>query len=218
MLFAATKPNSSGSDLDECNSNILPEDASSESIQLSLLELKRKQEEILRALENESSDSNSTPLDHPVDETPGNIDKENNATNDTDKKISDESASNEANQNDKPNENDADVSGVLQTASTENDEMIENKSNLLGNVPNTPSPSVAGQSRLAMCGTPLIKQVSPYSKLPTGTKWSVGVSDVIDFENLPDATGTYSKLTGVINKVRNVIKRINDEEHDDHAS
>lgn len=216
VLFASTKPISSSSDLDESNSNILPEDASSESIQLSLLELKRKQEEILRALEDESSDSNSNQPRINQDETPNNDEKCNdtNDINDANDKPSIEAASNDTIQIDEPNENDAEVTITLDTVCTENIEVSENKANQLENVPNTPSPSVVGQSRIAMFGTPLIKQVSPFSKLPTGEKWSVGVTDVIDFENLPDATGTYSKLTGVLDKVRTVIKRINDDDHD----
>lgn len=224
VQFASSKPISNSSDVDERNLNNLPEDASSESIQLSLLELKRKQEEILRELEDESSDSNSNANPNPnpppkdQDEKPDNDkDKESNDTNDdndANEKPSVETVSNDIVQNDQPNENDAEMS-TLDTTCTENIEVIENTSNQLENVPNTPSPSMAGQSRMAMFGTPLIKQVSPFSKLPTGEKWSVGVTDVIDFENLPDATGTYSKLTGVLDKVRSVIKRINDDEHDD---
>lgn len=215
VLFASSKPNSSDSDLDESNSNQLPEDASSESIKLSLLELKRKQEEILRALQDESEDSNSNPNSNsaPLDrnESPNDDD-----TNEIDEKVPDKTASNVIIQNDEPNENlgDAEIN-AMDTICTEKIEVSENPANQLENVSNTPSsPSVAGQSRLAMCGTPLIKQVSPFSRLPTGEKWSVGVTEVIDFENLPDATGTYSKLSGVIEKVRSVIKRINDDEHD----
>lgn len=73
---------------------------------------------------------------------------------------------------------------------------------------NTP---VIGISKSTLTGTPLIKSISPFCKLPDENKWSTGVSEVIDFENLPDATGAYKKLSSVINKVRNVVKQINDQ-------
>lgn len=213
VQFPSAKSASTGTDLDESNSNNLSGDA----LQLSLLELKQKQEEILRALENESSDSNSNATAVNQDGTPNNDtetnDQEKNNTNDTNENPPVETANNDTIQNVEPIENDA-VVNALDTSAMEPVELI--KIHLESSVPNTPSPSMAGQSRKAMFGTPIIQQVSPFSKLPTGEKWSVGVSDVIDFENLPDGTGTYSKLTGVIEKVRTVIKRINDDnEHDD---
>lgn len=216
VLLPAPKPISSS--FDETNSNILPEDASSESIQLSLLELKRRQEEILRALENESSDSNSNPSPVNPDETPDDnneINATNDATEDSEQQPI-EAAATDAVSTNEPNENQNDGAddAVACTMDTTCSENIE--TNQPENVQNTPSSSsMAGQSKMAMFGTPLIKQVSPYSKLPVGDKWSVGVTDVIDFENLPDAVGTYSKLTGVLGKVRSVIKRIQDEEHEE---
>lgn len=75
-----------------------------------------------------------------------------------------------------------------------------------------------GNTKSVVCGTPLLKTASPYSKLPEGASWSAGVCDVIDFENLPDSIGTYDKLSGLIRKVRTVVSQINeanDAEDDD---
>lgn len=216
--FASSKPISSESDLNESNSNNLPDDASSEALQLSLLELKQKQEELLRALENESSDSNSrSPAVNPSQNDTAINDSENN--NDINVNPCDETVvDDETVQNAESNETDVEMNAP-NSASTENAESSQSTSiHLESNAPSTPSPSITGQSRVAMFGTPLIKQVSPFSKLPTGEKWSVGVTDVIDFENLPNATGAFTKLTGVIEKVRTVIKRINDDNEDDDAS
>lgn len=77
--------------------------------------------------------------------------------------------------------------------------------------PSTPMHSTLGRSRMSVSGTPLLQQVSPFSELPSSEKWSIGVCDVIDFENLPDATGTYKRLSGLIRRVRTVVKKINDE-------
>lgn len=197
VLFPQPRPSSSAAAAaEESNSILEPDDeleASGDSIQLSLLELKRKQEEILKALEDASSDSNTSPSDQ-IDIQP---------------KDADLSTAPTVSINNEDNANDIEQS-TLETTMDTTIEMSESM-NPAECGPNTPSSSTAGHSILAVVGTPLIKQMSPFSKLPVGDKWSVGVTDVIDFENLPDATGTYQKLTGVIDKVRTTIKRINDE-------
>lgn len=50
-------------------------------------------------------------------------------------------------------------------------------------------------------GTPLLK-FSVYEKLPVGDNFKVGVSDVINFENLPDSTGKYEKMKDLLKNVR----------------
>lgn len=55
-------------------------------------------------------------------------------------------------------------------------------------------------------GTPLLKNYSPYETLPNPDNFSVGVSQVINFENLPDATGKYEQMTNVLDKVRKTIR------------
>lgn len=200
VLFPQTS-----SDLVEGISNSAADDvleASSDSNQLSLLELKRKQEEILRALEDASSDSNSNSNSNSnLSTTPSNSGHKNEQSN----ALETMQTANECVE-----------TSLEETILETNTESIEKLcTNETESVPCTPTPSLTGQSREAMCGTPLIKQVSPYSKLPAGKKWSVGVTDVIDFENLPDSTGAYQKLTSVIEKVRSVVKRINeDTDHD----
>lgn len=66
-------------------------------------------------------------------------------------------------------------------------------------------------SRDVVEGTPLLKSASPFAKLPDGDKWAVGVSDVINFENLPDSTGKYEKMKVLIKKVQSVVRQINNE-------
>ncbi|XP_004533472.1 zinc finger CCHC domain-containing protein 8 homolog [Ceratitis capitata] len=63
-------------------------------------------------------------------------------------------------------------------------------------------------------GTPVL-QFSPYEKLPIGDNFKVGVSDVINFENLPDSTGKYEQMKEVIKKVRNIITKLHNEDDDD---
>lgn len=51
-------------------------------------------------------------------------------------------------------------------------------------------------------GTPILKSVSPFAKLPAREQFSVNVSDVINFENLPNSTGKYETMTHLITKIR----------------
>lgn len=50
-------------------------------------------------------------------------------------------------------------------------------------------------------GTPLLK-FSVYEKLPVGDNFKKGVSDVINFENLPDSTGKFEKMKDLLKNVR----------------
>ncbi|XP_017070496.2 zinc finger CCHC domain-containing protein 8 homolog [Drosophila eugracilis] len=59
-------------------------------------------------------------------------------------------------------------------------------------------------------GTPLLK-FSIYDRLPEGNNFKVGVSDVINFENLPDSTGKYEKMKGLLKSVREKMVHLQDE-------
>ncbi|XP_072388281.1 zinc finger CCHC domain-containing protein 8 homolog [Diabrotica undecimpunctata] len=56
-------------------------------------------------------------------------------------------------------------------------------------------------------GTPILKSCSPYSILPNPDNFMKDVSPVINFENLPNSTGTYEKMVGLLQKVRTTMKR-----------
>lgn len=174
----------------------------------SLLELERIQQELQQALENaESSDSDPSLVTDRNGDSNGNeisepksIEIETLQTDAHDVMPSDQTTNNVS------------ITETI-TELTDTEESIPPSEYVV----NISTPTSSGRSREEVFGTPLIKQVSPYTKLPIGDKWSIGVTDVIDFENLPDSTGTYQKLTGVIQKVRTVIKRINDDTEDDSS-
>lgn len=204
VLFPQPRPSASldadaVADADETNSNTLSEDV----LEASLLELKRKQEEILKALEDASSDSNSSPMSPNQNGEPNDVEesRENAVEAPTESNI----------------EEKVDEQSMLETT-IKTIKISEASVSLTETALSTPTAPVAGRSRESVFGTPLIKQVSPFSKLPIGDKWSVGVTDVIDFENLPDATGTYQKLNGVIRKIRTKIKEINDDNDETGSS
>ncbi|XP_012277891.1 zinc finger CCHC domain-containing protein 8 homolog [Orussus abietinus] len=60
-------------------------------------------------------------------------------------------------------------------------------------------------------GTPILQSLSPYSRLPPSEKFSKNICDVINFENLPDATGKYEQMSGIIQKVRVTLAKLQQE-------
>ncbi|CAG0887073.1 unnamed protein product [Cyprideis torosa] len=69
------------------------------------------------------------------------------------------------------------------------------------------TPSVSKVKDVSL-GTPILPSVSPYNRLPDYDKFSQGITEHIPFENLPDSTGTYQKISGIIMKVRQKMKQI----------
>lgn len=59
-------------------------------------------------------------------------------------------------------------------------------------------------------GTPIVITQNPFNTLPDSSKFSLGVSDHLPFENLPNSTGTYEKMKGVLDKVRKKIQELNE--------
>ncbi|CAH1101402.1 unnamed protein product [Psylliodes chrysocephalus] len=59
-----------------------------------------------------------------------------------------------------------------------------------------------------MFGTPILKSSTPYSRLPNPDNFMKDVSPVINFENLPNSTGKYKKMTGLLQKVRQTLKNL----------
>ena len=57
-------------------------------------------------------------------------------------------------------------------------------------------------------GTPVLQSTSAYSKLPSSEKFSKDICDVINFENLPNSTGKYKQMSGVLHKVRNTLAKL----------
>lgn len=57
-------------------------------------------------------------------------------------------------------------------------------------------------------GTPVINVASPYVKLPSDDKFAKDICDVINFENLPNSTGKYKKISTLLKKVKNEVDRI----------
>lgn len=74
--------------------------------------------------------------------------------------------------------------------------------------PEIPKPNPINSLKNSTFGTPILKSSSPYDRLPDLDNFTKGVSPVIDFENLPNSTGKYEQMTGVLQKVRSALKNL----------
>nr|CAH7714841.1 unnamed protein product [Callosobruchus chinensis] len=72
----------------------------------------------------------------------------------------------------------------------------------------SPIPSTSNLIKTSTFGTPILKSTSPFAQLPNPDNFMVGVSPVINFENLPDSTGKYEQMTDVLQKVRQTMKNL----------
>lgn len=107
-------------------------------------------------------------------------------------------------------------SSILQIELTSLTELEEQKKQLLAELndvaPSCSTPeSRVGKIKSVDLGTPILKSVSPYGKLPTAEKFSTNICDVINFENLPDSTGKYDQMSGIIRKVRTSLSKVKNE-------
>lgn len=74
----------------------------------------------------------------------------------------------------------------------------------MSKIPFIDDPATMGLKKMSL-GTPILTPFTPFNTLPCGDAFSQGVSDVINFENLPNSTGKYERMKSLLLKVRNVI-------------
>lgn len=84
----------------------------------------------------------------------------------------------------------------------------------MSKVPFIDDPASMGLKKMSL-GTPILTPFTPFNTLPCGEAFSKGVSDVINFENLPNSTGKYERMKSLLSKVRNVISVHNGEVGDE---
>ncbi|XP_054724740.1 zinc finger CCHC domain-containing protein 8 homolog [Uloborus diversus] len=68
------------------------------------------------------------------------------------------------------------------------------------------SESRTSQSKFMTLGTPSLSRHSSYTKLPDYELFSKDVTSHINFENLPNSTGTFQRIKGVLKKVKEKMK------------
>lgn len=88
-------------------------------------------------------------------------------------------------------------------------ELEENSSSEAVKLVKTPT---LGKVKSVALGTPILKATSPYSRLPSAEKFSRDICDVINFENLPDSTGKYEKMSDIIQKVRTAVAKFQSDD------
>ncbi|XP_065199535.1 zinc finger CCHC domain-containing protein 8 homolog [Planococcus citri] len=54
-------------------------------------------------------------------------------------------------------------------------------------------------------GTPLLRSKSGHTRLPPAENFSKDICDVINFENLPESTGKFERMRGLLKKVKKVL-------------
>ncbi|XP_042885273.1 zinc finger CCHC domain-containing protein 8 homolog isoform X3 [Penaeus japonicus] len=61
-------------------------------------------------------------------------------------------------------------------------------------------------------GAAIPESCTPFKTLPSADLWKVDVSDHINFDNLPDALGTWEKMKGLMSNIRKRVKELQAEE------
>lgn len=56
---------------------------------------------------------------------------------------------------------------------------------------------------------------TPFTTLPDTQKWTVDVSDHINFDNLPDALGTWNKMKGLMTQVKKRMSELHQDDDDE---
>lgn len=78
----------------------------------------------------------------------------------------------------------------------------ENRDNCAKDIALVETNERAGHVDTTIFGCPVLPSFSLFNILPAGENFQVGVSDVINFENLAESTGKYEKMKELIKKVR----------------
>ncbi|XP_046417928.1 zinc finger CCHC domain-containing protein 8 homolog isoform X1 [Neodiprion fabricii] len=85
------------------------------------------------------------------------------------------------------------------------------QSTRIQNRENNSHSSNTGAVKSINLGTPVLQSTSPYNRLPSSEKFSKDICDVLNFENLPDSTGQYEKMSEIIQKVRGTVSKLQQE-------
>ncbi|XP_077299295.1 zinc finger CCHC domain-containing protein 8 homolog [Arctopsyche grandis] len=113
-----------------------------------------------------------------------------------------------------PIENDGEIEKQAVNSTINLDSTIENSltDNIDCNTPkSTLNTSRQGEVRESDMGTPVLS-FTPYFRLPSCDSFSKNICDVLNFENLPDSTGKYGQMSGIIKKVREAVTKINQDQ------
>ncbi|KAG5316237.1 ZCHC8 protein, partial [Acromyrmex insinuator] len=108
--------------------------------------------------------------------------------------------------------NDSNTAFVSETSFSTSDKMPQFDSTPIRSTFHRSSDTNQASVKSVHLGTPILPSTSPYNKLPSSEKFSKDISDVINFENLPDSTGKFEQMSGVLQKVRSTMARLHQQE------
>lgn len=102
--------------------------------------------------------------------------------------------------------------GELVDTSKDEEDSTENVIKPAEKIITTPIKQKIGSGTIAETeiGTPIVETYSPFSRLPEYNKFGVNMTEHIVFDNLPNATGNWDKMTQLLKNIRN-----NKEDPDD---
>ncbi|CAG9773157.1 unnamed protein product [Ceutorhynchus assimilis] len=173
----------------------LPEDKEIEAI--SLQELENQKNSILEEIKK----SQETVPWVPTCETKELVVEENVSTNanDNEQNTEIEKEKSDSDGNTQTDTNDEEITEVIDLTAT----CTETEANLTLNN-SVPEPDTSlGTPKATIMGTPIFKKtLSPYVQVPPLEHFREGVSQVINYENLPNTEGKYEIMRGVLQKIR----------------
>ncbi|CAB3235029.1 unnamed protein product [Arctia plantaginis] len=88
-------------------------------------------------------------------------------------------------------------------------QLMASPTNFDSSIAKTPD-SKTGLVKDTEYGTPVLNIASSYVKLPSDDKFAKNICDIINFENLPNSTGKYKKISALLKKVKSEVDRIQD--------
>lgn len=119
----------------------------------------------------------------------------------------------ESNAVEKENVNSSDVESDTESSTQLNEESENSRSSSNINIHKKQKVKHhRSQSKGFQLGVAIPPSITPYTHLPSSEKWTVNVTDHINFENLPDALGTWEKMKGLVSKVRKRMCEIHVDE------
>ncbi|XP_064120055.1 zinc finger CCHC domain-containing protein 8-like isoform X3 [Macrobrachium nipponense] len=119
----------------------------------------------------------------------------------------------ESNAEEKENVNSSDAESETESSTQLNEESENSRSSSNTNIHKKQKVKHhRSQSKGFKLGVAIPPSITPFTHLPSAEKWTVDVTDHINFENLPDALGTWEKMKGLVSKVRKRMGEIHVDE------
>lgn len=91
----------------------------------------------------------------------------------------------------------------------------EKSSEEIGTSDSKPKRHHRSHSKGFQFGVSIPESCTPFTALPDAKMWTVDVSDHINFDNLPDALGTWNKMKGLMTQVKKRMSELHQDDEDE---